>query len=88
MREIPQSRDFPSSGFATTNEDGLHSDLIGGVPVWAVLVPEGLGLRHDRRRLPVVCQYAAPGALILYAAFGSSRHFPTVRAAIDALEKG
>jgi len=42
-----------------------------------VLVPEALAYATIAGAPPVVGLYAAPGALILYAAFGSSRHLVT-----------
>ncbi|MGH3039592.1 MAG: SulP family inorganic anion transporter, partial [Gaiellaceae bacterium] len=45
--------------------------------VWAVLVPEALAYASIAGVSPVVGLYAAPGALILYAALGSSRHLVT-----------
>jgi sulfate permease, SulP family len=51
----------------------LHGDLIAGLTVWAVLVPEALAYASIAGVSPVVGLYAAPGALILYAALGSSR---------------
>ena len=53
--------------------DWLRGDLIAGLTVWAVLVPEALAYASIAGVSPVVGLYAAPGALILYAAFGSSR---------------
>ena len=52
----------------------LRSDLIAGLTVWAVLVPEALAYASIAGVSPVVGLYAAPPALVLYAAFGSSRH--------------
>src|SRR3954453_21762493 len=52
----------------------LRSDLVAGLTVWAVLVPEALAYASIAGVSPVVGLYAAPGALILYAALGSSRH--------------
>jgi SulP family sulfate permease len=52
----------------------LKSDLIAGLTVWAVLVPEALAYATIAGVSPVVGLYAAPAALVLYAAFGSSRH--------------
>ena len=52
----------------------LRSDLIAGLTVWAVLVPESLAYASIAGVSPVVGLYAAPPALVLYAAFGSSRH--------------
>src|SRR5271155_3534288 len=57
--------------------DWLRGDLIAGLTVWAVLVPEALAYASIAGVSPVVGLYAAPGALILYAAFGSSRHLIT-----------
>jgi sulfate permease, SulP family len=51
----------------------LRSDLVAGLTVWAVLIPEALAYASIAGVSPVVGLYAAPGALILYAAFGSSR---------------
>jgi sulfate permease, SulP family len=55
----------------------LRGDLIAGLTVWAVLVPEALAYASIAGVSPVVGLYAAPGALIFYAAFGSSRHLVT-----------
>jgi sulfate permease, SulP family len=52
----------------------LRGDLVAGLTVWAVLVPEALAYASIAGVSPVVGLYAAPGALIFYAAFGSSRH--------------
>jgi high affinity sulfate transporter 1 len=55
----------------------LRGDLIAGLTVWAVLIPEALAYATIAGVSPVVGLYAAPGALLLYAAFGSSRHLVT-----------
>ncbi len=55
----------------------LRGDLVAGLTVWAVLVPEALAYASIAGVSPVVGLYAAPGALLLYAAFGSSRHLVT-----------
>jgi sulfate permease, SulP family len=51
----------------------IRGDVIAGLTVWAVLVPEALAYATIAGVSPVVGLYAAPGALLLYAAFGSSR---------------
>jgi SulP family sulfate permease len=51
----------------------LAGDVLAGLTVWAVLVPEALAYASIAGVSPVVGLYAAPGALILYAALGSSR---------------
>jgi SulP family sulfate permease len=55
----------------------IRGDLVAGLTVWAVLVPEALAYATIAGVSPVVGLYAAPGALVLYAAFGSSRHLVT-----------
>src|SRR4051794_17082104 len=57
--------------------DWLRGDLVAGLTVWAVLVPESLAYATIAGVSPVVGLYAAPAALLLYAAFGSSRHLVT-----------
>jgi high affinity sulfate transporter 1 len=52
----------------------LSRDVIAGLTVWAVLVPEALAYASIAGVSPVIGLYAAPGALLLYAVFGSSRH--------------
>ena len=52
----------------------LRPDIIAGLTVWAVLVPEALAYATIAGVPPVVGLYAAVPALILYAAAGSSRH--------------
>lgn len=55
----------------------LRGDVVAGLTVWAVLVPEALAYASIAGVSPVVGLYAAPGALIFYAAFGSSKHLVT-----------
>ena len=62
---------FPSLG--GYQRSWLRGDLLAGLSVWAVLVPEALAYASIAGVSPVVGLYAAPGALILYAALGSSR---------------
>jgi MFS superfamily sulfate permease-like transporter len=52
----------------------LRADLLAGLAVWAVLVPESLAYAVLAGVPPVVGLWAAPAALVLYAALGSSRH--------------
>jgi MFS superfamily sulfate permease-like transporter len=52
----------------------LSGDLVAGLTVWAVLVPEALAYASIAGVSPVVGLYAAPAALLFYAAFGSSKH--------------
>jgi sulfate permease, SulP family len=52
----------------------LRGEVVAGLTVWAVLVPEALAYATIAGVSPVVGLYAALPALLLYAAFGSSRH--------------
>ncbi len=52
----------------------LGKDLVAGLTVWAVLVPEALAYATIAGVSPAVGLYAAPSALLFYAAFGSSKH--------------
>jgi len=55
----------------------LRPDLIAAFTVWAVLVPEALAYATIAGVSPIVGLYAAPGALLLYAALGSSKRLVT-----------
>ena len=61
------------SVFRSLSDPKLPGDLVAGLTLWAVLVPEALAYASIAGVSPVIGLYAAPGALILYAAFGSSR---------------
>ncbi len=52
----------------------LRPDLLAGLTVWAVLVPESFAYATIAGVPPVVGLYAAVPALLLYALLGSSRH--------------
>jgi sulfate permease, SulP family len=52
----------------------LRGDVVAGLTVWAVLIPESLAYAGIAGVTPVVGLYAAVPALVLYAALGSSRH--------------
>src|SRR3954468_6105409 len=52
----------------------LRPDLLAGLAVWAVLVPQGLAYGELAGLSPVTGLYTALGALVLYALFGSSRY--------------
>src|ERR1700744_5365527 len=52
----------------------LPRDLIAGLTVWAVLVPEALAYASIAGVSPAVGLYAAPSALIFFAAFGRPKH--------------
>ena len=58
-------------GFRTT---WVRPDVVAGLTVWAVLVPESLAYATIAGVSPVVGLYAAVPSLVLYALVGSSRH--------------
>lgn len=66
---------FPS--LRSYRQSWLSRDVVAGLTVWAVLVPEALAYASIAGVSPVIGLYAAPPALVLYAAFGSSRHLIT-----------
>ncbi|WP_017587710.1 SulP family inorganic anion transporter [Nocardiopsis ganjiahuensis] len=51
----------------------LRGDLVAGLTVWAVLVPESIAYATLAGAPPITGLYAAPAALALYALFGGSR---------------
>src|SRR5664279_4998633 len=52
----------------------VRADVVAGLTVWAVLVPEALAYATIAGVPPAVGLYAAVPSLVLYAAAGSSRH--------------
>ncbi|TCO17203.1 high affinity sulfate transporter 1 [Kribbella steppae] len=60
--------------FAGYRSRWLRRDVVAGLTVWAVLVPESLAYATIAGVPPVVGLYAAVPALVLYAMLGSSRH--------------
>jgi SulP family sulfate permease len=65
-------RVFPS--LAGYRRGWLRGDGVAGLTVWAMLIPQALAYASIAGVSPVVGLYATPAALVLYAAFGSSRH--------------
>jgi sulfate permease, SulP family len=56
------------------NKKWIRGDVIAGLTVWAVLIPEALAYATIAGVSPVIGLYAAPPALLFYAMFGSSKH--------------
>jgi SulP family sulfate permease len=52
----------------------LRPDLLAGLAVWAILVPQGLAYGELAGLSPVTGLYTALGALLLYGLVGSSRY--------------
>src|SRR5688572_22452952 len=83
MRRVHPARAETRAMLRGYDRRWLRGDLVAGLTVWAVLVPESLAYESIAGVSPVVGLYAAPGALILYAALGSSRHLVDHRRAGD-----
>jgi high affinity sulfate transporter 1 len=67
----------------------LTGDLIAGISVAALLIPESLGYAEIAGVPPEVGLYAAPAALLLYAMFGGSRLLVVAAAsAVSAVSAG
>jgi high affinity sulfate transporter 1 len=65
------------SSLRNYRREWARRDLVAALSVWAVLVPSGLAYATIAGVPPVVGLYAVPAALLLYAAFGSSRQLIT-----------
>jgi SulP family sulfate permease len=65
------------SSLRNYQRDWVRWDVVAGLTVWAVLVPEALAYATIAGVPPVVGLYTAPAALVLYAALGSSRQLIT-----------
>jgi high affinity sulfate transporter 1 len=63
----------------------LRPDLIAGITVTALLVPEGMAYAELAGMPPETIFYAAPAALLLYAIFGTSRQLVVVVSSIQAV---
>ena len=67
-------RDLVAPSFRGFRPSWLRGDLIAGLTVWAVLIPESLAYAGIAGVPAVVGLYATVPALLLYALVGSSRH--------------
>ena len=69
--------------------DWLRFDVIAGLTVCAILVPEGMAYAELAGVPPEYAFYAAPAALLAYAALGSSRQLVVaVSSAIAIMSAG
>jgi len=57
----------------TYNPRGLRIDILAGLTVWAILIPESVAYAQLAGVPPVAALSAAPGALLAYALFGTAR---------------
>jgi high affinity sulfate transporter 1 len=80
------SRFFPILGWLPGyNRKWLRTDLIAGITVTALLVPEGMAYAELAGMPPETIFYAAPAALLLYAIFGTSRQLVVVVSSVQAV---
>jgi SulP family sulfate permease len=63
----------------------LRPDIIAGITIVALLVPEGMAYAELAGMPPETIFYAAPAALLLYAIFGSSRQLVVVVSSVQAV---
>ena len=63
----------------------LRTDIIAGITVTALLVPEGMAYAELAGMPPETIFYAAPAALLLYAIFGTSRQLVVVVSSVQAV---
>jgi SulP family sulfate permease len=63
----------------------LVPDLLAGITITALLVPEGMAYAQLAGVSPEAAFYAAPPALLLYALFGSSRRLVVVVSSTQAV---
>ncbi len=67
------------------NRGWLRPDIIAGLTVTALLVPEGMAYAELAGMPPQTIFYAAPAALLLYAIFGTSRQLVVVVSSVQAV---
>ncbi len=63
----------------------LRPDIIAGITITALLVPEGMAYAELAGMPPETIFYAAPAALLLYAIFGTSRQLVVVVSSVQAV---
>jgi high affinity sulfate transporter 1 len=63
----------------------LRPDIIAGITIVALLVPEGMAYAELAGMPPETIFYAAPAALLLYAIFGTSRQLVVVVSSVQAV---
>ena len=79
------ARVFPILGWLPTYQrDWLGRDLVAGVIIVCLLVPEGMAYAQIAGMPPETAFYIAPPALLLYAVFASSRKLVVVVSATQA----
>jgi high affinity sulfate transporter 1 len=63
----------------------LRPDIIAGITIVALLVPEGMAYAELAGMPPETVFYAAPAALLLYAIFGTSRQLVVGASSVQAV---
>jgi high affinity sulfate transporter 1 len=77
---------FPILGWLPKySRSWLRPDLIAGITVTALLVPEGMAYAELAGMPPETIFYVAPIALLLYAIFGTSRQLVVVVSSVQAV---
>ncbi|MGB0099106.1 MAG: SulP family inorganic anion transporter, partial [Nocardioides sp.] len=66
---------IPGAELLTTYERSWwRSDILAGLTLWAMLVPQSLGFAVLAGLPPVAGLYAACGSMLLYWVWGTSRY--------------
>ncbi len=77
---------FPILGWLPQyNRSWLRPDILAGITIVALLVPEGMAYAELAGMPPETIFYAAPAALLLYAIFGTSRQLVVVVSSVQAV---
>lgn len=85
-RSAALSRRVPILGWLPNYDRAwLRSDVLAGITVTALLVPEGMAYAELAGMPPETIFYAAPAALLLYAIFGTSRQLVVVVSSVQAV---
>jgi len=82
------SRFLPIPGWLPRyDRSWLRPDIIAGITVVALLVPEGMAYAKPAGMPPETIFYAAQAALLLYAIFGTSRQLVVAVSSVQAVTR-
>lgn len=82
---MPKGVPWPPPGLVSPHKGGLREDVVAGLTLAAMLVPQGMAYAMLAGLPPVVGLYASTVPLLAYALLGSSRHLAVGPVAILSL---